>query len=189
MGINVIFSMTNKGAIGNNNELLIKNKYDMKWFKYITDNSICIMGRKTYDSIKAVAKNKDDILPGRICIVVSGTEFANYSELPYVVNNIDDAIDLAYSLKKKHNIQNNDSLKMKSDINIIGGASIINAALSEYNDKIDKVYVTHFDSDEDGDAKIDEQLISTYMGKTYKAIIFMFPDGSGKVAMYTDEQL
>jgi dihydrofolate reductase len=50
-------------------------KEDLQWFKMITTNHICVMGRTTYEDInkRMGDKAKDSVLPSRQCFVVSST--------------------------------------------------------------------------------------------------------------------
>jgi dihydrofolate reductase len=48
---------------------------DLQWFKMITTNQICVMGRTTYEDInkRLGDKAKESVLPSRQCFVVSST--------------------------------------------------------------------------------------------------------------------
>lgn len=46
-----IAAVDNNWGIGRNGDLLVNIPEDKKFFKYITNNSIVIMGRKTWDSL------------------------------------------------------------------------------------------------------------------------------------------
>lgn len=78
MNSSIIVATDANYGIGLNNKLPWKNKVDMKFFRDTTQHSVCIMGRKTYESIKIYVKD-DPIVPllaNRICIVVSSIPFA-----------------------------------------------------------------------------------------------------------------
>ena len=58
-----------------NGEIPWYYKEDFAWFKKITTNQICVMGRATYEDInkRMGDKGKESVLPSRQCFVVSST--------------------------------------------------------------------------------------------------------------------
>lgn len=81
--IKLIVATDNKGGIGKDNQLLWHLPNDLKRFKFITNNHVVIMGRKTFESIGKVlpnrtnvviTRNKDLVLDG--CVMCSSLEEA-----------------------------------------------------------------------------------------------------------------
>lgn|SRR5690606_4736072 len=62
MIISLIACMDDNNAIGYQNKLLFKNKDDIEWFKQHTINKVCIMGRKTYESIGKPLKHRVNVV-------------------------------------------------------------------------------------------------------------------------------
>ena len=120
-------------GIGSKNELLIHIPEDMKFFKQQTDDSVVIMGRKTYDSLP----NKP--LPNRTNIVItSNTSLKStgqtiFSSIEYIKN---------WLFNKR------DATRDNENIYIIGGGEIYKELLP-YCDKVylTKVFKTYENAD------------------------------------------
>ena len=117
-------------AIGKNDQILFHVPDDLKRFKELSMGHPVIMGRKTFESIfKMLGKP----LPGRTNIVV--TRDKNYShEGVIVTNSLEEAVQKAEE-------------ENPAEIHIGGGAEIYKQALP----LVDKLYLTLFDSDREGD--------------------------------------
>lgn len=74
--INAIVASDQNGVIGIGNQLLFRNEYDLLFFKEMTFGRVCVMGRKTYESI-------GKILSGRQTVIITSKP-AEY--LPHVVS-------------------------------------------------------------------------------------------------------
>lgn len=127
--ITIISAMDRNGLIGNGNKLPWNYPEDMKFFKEQTVGSVCVMGRKTYQSIpNGLPKrinyilSKDDYLPMPYGVI--------YSEIEYILARIKFYNDIH-----------------KLDTFIIGGAQIYKLFL-EYADRI---LITHIDREFNGD--------------------------------------
>lgn len=66
--INLIVCADLNGGIGYNGGMLAHIPSELKYFKKLTDNSVCIMGRKTFESI---LKKNGRPLDGRLSIVIT----------------------------------------------------------------------------------------------------------------------
>ena len=109
-------------AIGRNNELLQRLPEDMKFFRSVTLNHTCVMGRKTYESIGRP-------LPHRQNIIL--TRQPHYTaEGCTVVRNIERVLELS------------------PKVFIIGGEQIYRAFLPH----ADTLLLTHLDGSWEGDA-------------------------------------
>ena len=81
--LSIIVAMNDRRVIGNNDELLWHLPSDLRRFRKITEGSVIIMGRKTYESIGRPQPNRANIvlsrekgltIPG--CIIASSFEKA-----------------------------------------------------------------------------------------------------------------
>lgn len=122
--LSLIVCTDNNGAIGINNELPAYIPTDLERFKRITDGHICVMGRKTFDSI--IARNSKP-LPNRLSLVLtqSGDRAHEGSNVMYyrsIDNLIRDIGDLYYD----------------KEVFVCGGESIYKALLPY----VSRVYLT-----------------------------------------------
>lgn len=136
--LNIIVAVDKDGGFGKNGKIPWYYKEDFKHFKKITNNSVCIMGRKTYQEIleKRLKREKiNDIkllpqdyklLPNRECIVISKKLNQKNIVGAKVANNLRSAIE--YSNKKFSN----------KKIFIIGGYRLFVEALPF----VHKIYMT-----------------------------------------------
>lgn len=132
LSLNIIVAYDETHGIGKNNKIPWQPCFseDLKHFKNTTQNSILIMGSRTYQSID----NKHSILHNRMCFVLSST----YEKIN---------IDINYEWSKFHMVNNYDDVitycktKLK-DVNIfiIGGKTLYEKALYDINLK--RIYAT-----------------------------------------------
>lgn len=127
----IVAATTLTGAIGKDNDLIVKSKEDMQFFKDLTMNHVVIMGRKTFDSLPAP-------LEGRINVVVTRKAMEyNRCDVPgnvVFVDSLSDALAL-FSEEEK--------------VFIIGGAEIYAKALE--SDVVDEMFITLFYTNISGD--------------------------------------
>lgn len=71
----IIAAMDKEGGFAKNGEIPWYYSEDFKWFKKLTNNHVCVMGRKTYEDINNRMGDRGfpDVLPNRRCFVVSTT--------------------------------------------------------------------------------------------------------------------
>jgi len=130
MTLSHIAAMSNNRIIGSNNQLPWHIPEDLKFFKNKTKGHICIMGRKTYESMSAP-------LPNRLNIII--TRQSDYAApKAMVAPNLNEAIELAR--KKTH--------EYGDEVFICGGGEIYKQSLG----LVDKIYLTHIYKDFQGDA-------------------------------------
>lgn len=143
----IIAVVSKNNCIGKDNDLLWHLKDDLKRFKSITLNHKMIMGRKCFESLPG-------ILPNRKSIIV--TKNTNYK-----INN--DEVKMCYDLDKFIN----DNKDTEEEIFVIGGGEIYKYFLPYSN----KLYLTHVDSNYDGDVyfpNIDYELYTkTFVSDIY----------------------
>lgn len=106
--ISIISAKSCNNIIGNDNALPWYLPSDLKHFKTLTQGSVVIMGRKTYESIGKP-------LPNRLNVVISSQNNFNAPEGVIVSSGPNEAIKTSRLLCLEHKIEN---------IWIIGGAGI-----------------------------------------------------------------
>ena len=131
MIVSMIAAIANNNVIGKDNKLIWDLPRDMKFFMDSTMNRHIIMGRKNFESIPV----KFRPLKNRVNIIV--TRNSSYrADNCIVVSNILDGINFARQ-------------KGESECFIIGGGQIYQYALDQ--ELVDKLYLTHINSDFEGD--------------------------------------
>ena len=135
---NIVVSVNNNDVIGYNNQLLIESKEDLKRFYQVTSLSknefpnVVIMGYKTWLSIPESKKP----LKYRLNIVLT----KNHQSSIKCSENLIVFSDLQKTFQWL-------SENKTGEIFVIGGASIYEQCLREYNDSLERVYLTRFDND------------------------------------------
>lgn len=148
----------NKLAIGQGNNLLIKLKEDLKFFKSVTSGSVVVMGRKTWFSIPI--KNRP--FQNRINIVLTNdpellkTKKSKSNKLIY--NNV---YFMTFEQFKKYYMQT------QSSVFVIGGGEVFNMFLSSDALKPIKIYLTEIKGLK---LQSDPDTFLTPPDKTYKLI-------------------
>ena len=105
MKITLIAAMDDNLGIGRDGKLPWHNKYDLQHFKYYTEGKVCVMGRKTWDSLPVKP------LPFRTNCVVSKDIYADkHDNSDRVFSSISDCV--------------NHWKNITNELIIIGGASI-----------------------------------------------------------------
>lgn len=121
-----IAAITKDGGMGYQNDLLIKNRYDMLRFRELTKDTVMVMGGKTFRSLPQV-------LPGRIHVVVTRhAEIGEQNPAVHVAPDVDAAFEVAETLARSENRR----------IAVIGGAEIFVQALYRCR----RFYLTTFDA-------------------------------------------
>jgi len=120
--IKIIVSTSNNRVIGKNNSLIWKLPNDLKRFKKLTMYNTVIMGRKTFESIGSLLKNRRNIVI---------TNKKDYSA---------DGCEVVNSLQEALMLCNNNCF-------IIGGGEIYKQSIN----MADKIYLTLIDRDFEGD--------------------------------------
>ena len=110
MRVSLIAAISTNNVIGVKNTLPWHISQDLRWFRMNTMHGICIMGRKTWDSLPKKP------LKHRINIIISRSERENTEEDVYWVTSVRMALDLAQRFNKANTY-------------IIGGSDIFHQAL------------------------------------------------------------
>lgn len=131
MKISLIAAMSKNRVIGVNQSLPWNIPEDLKRFRAITKNHVCIMGRKTFDSVGRP-------LPNRTNIVVTRNPDFSYDGV-VVVPSVEAALEKAKTLIKDPN----------EEVFILGGGEIYRQTIGI----ADKIYLTVIGRDFDGDTK------------------------------------
>ncbi len=121
--VKLIVATDNKGGIGKDNQLLWHLPNDLKRFKFITNNHVVIMGRKTFESIGRV-------LPNRTNVVITRNKDLVFDGC-VMCSSLEEAME-RYAAE---------------DVFIIGGGEIYKQALPF----ADKVYLTKVDTELEAD--------------------------------------
>ena len=137
MKFNIVVSLNNHNLIGENDDLLIHSKKDMRNFQKITTSvkdgeskNILIMGYKTWLSIPESKRPLKD----RYNIVLSLNHTVKEDSNTKLCRSLGEAFDFCKELK--------------GEIFIIGGTQIFNECCKkEYINNLSKIYVTKFDDD------------------------------------------
>ncbi len=124
MIISIIAAIGKNNVIGSEGKLPWRMKADMKRFVSLTKGKTVVMGRKTYESIGKPLKDRTNI------ILTRNSEFT--ADGCTVVNSVDEVFEVVGD---------------RSEIMVIGGASIYKQFLHRAN----KMYLTIIDHNFDGD--------------------------------------
>lgn len=129
--IQLVIATDKNGCIGKKNALPFKLKTDLQNFKHVTLNSVCILGRKTFESLKEPLKNRTMLVCTK---AVTG------------LNLISDKPDIWYTNEPLYWLK---SFQKQKDISIIGGAKIY----ALFAPIVDKIVWTRVDCEiQNGDA-------------------------------------
>jgi dihydrofolate reductase len=140
MRISIVVIITENGAIGKDNALLVRLPDDLKYFKAITMGKPIVMGRKTYDSIGRP-------LPGRMNIVIS-------RQVDLVIAGCTVVASLTDAIKAAGDV---------AEIAIVGGAGIYRQALPLAN----TLYLTQIHASLAGDVFF-PPLVTSQWRETYR---------------------
>lgn len=146
MKIELVASVTNNGFIGNEGDLLYESKADMKWFRDITINHPCLMGRKTYNQILL---KRGQPLTNRHSIVLSNVR-PNVYEKNF--DNVTWVSSLEQAFSMYHDLNLTDKKGNPYPLMVIGGTSVYQQTIS----RASKLHVTKICLDIDGDKKFPE---------------------------------
>ena len=131
--VTIISSMTTNRGIGLNNELIVRSKEDLSYFKKKTMHKPLLMGRKTFESLPGV-------LPGRHHSVIT----SNHELLKNKHMNP----NLYYTNKSvKDYILDFKGLDDGRELCVIGGGEVFTQSL----DYADKINLTVFDIEKEAD--------------------------------------
>ena len=144
MKLSIIACVGKNLELGNNNNLIFHIKEDMKYFKDITLNHIVVMGRKTFQSLPGLLKNRKNIVITRNKNAVFPSEVEVYSSIEEFIEQYKDYND---------------------EIFVIGGASIY----KQFLDFCDKIYLTEVHEEAEADVyfpNFDKSLYNKEIVKT-----------------------
>ena len=151
MKLSIIACVGKNLELGKDNNLIFHIKEDMKYFKEVTLNHIVVMGRKTYESLPGLLKDRKNVVITRNKNIEFPSEVEVYSSIDEFMEHYKDYED---------------------EIFVIGGASIYRQFL-EY---CDKIYLTEVDETRDADVYFpefdknlyDKEIVGTGETKTLK---------------------
>ena len=131
MNLSIIACVGKNLELGKNNNLIFHIKEDMKYFKDVTLNHIVVMGRKTYESLPGLLKDRKNVVITRNKEMMFPNEVEVYSSVEEFMKH--------YS-------------NYKEEIFIIGGASIY----KQFIDYCDTIYLTEVNKTCDADVYFPE---------------------------------
>lgn len=117
--INIVVAVDEGGGFGKAGKIPWNEPEDLKHFKEVTKDSICIMGRRTYEDMVEMRKGKKigkSILPGRECYVLTRDNNADF-EGATIASGLRDVLDKIKDTNQK-------------PIFVIGGEKLFIEALS-----------------------------------------------------------
>lgn len=137
------------GGYAKNGDIPWHYSEDFKWFKSRTANSICVMGRKTYDDInkRLGEAAKDSVLPGRTCYVLTNT----HESLPNAI--------VIKSLSDLNALLDPTDVR---EVYIIGGGQVFSEGIS----KADVVFITVINDTHECDAFFPTKYLLNNFGVT-----------------------
>ena len=136
MKLSIIACVGKNLELGKNNDLIFHIKEDMKYFKEITLNHIVVMGRRTFESLPGILKDRKNVVITRNKNIDLPCEVEIYSSIEEFMDKYKD---------------------YDEEIFVIGGASIY----KQFIDFCDKIYLTEVDKEVDADVyfpKFDKNL-------------------------------
>ena len=150
MKLSIIACVGKNLELGRDNNLVFHIKDDMKYFKEVTLNHIVVMGRKTFESLPGLLKDRKNVV-----ITKSNKEF------PEGVETYSSIEEFMEKYKDYHD-----------EIFVIGGASIY----KQFLDYCDKLYLTEVDKEMDADVyfpefdknNYDKEIVKSGEDKTLK---------------------
>lgn len=131
MKLSIIACVGKKLELGKENNLIFHIKDDMKYFKEVTLNHIVVMGRKTYESLPGLLKDRKNV-------VITRSKNIDFPSEVEVFSSIEEFME------HYKNYQD--------EIFIIGGASIY----KQFLDFCDKIYLTEVNKEVDADVYFPE---------------------------------
>ena len=140
----IVVAMASNRAIGSNNQLLWHLPNDLKYFKKLTMGKPIVMGRKTFESIGR-------ILPGRKNIIITRnqdwlTEWQKMQSQNMQITQENNSELITYSSFEQLLDEERDQEMM-----VIGGGQIYQELLSNYQEYINKIYLTLVKTEFDAD--------------------------------------
>jgi dihydrofolate reductase len=151
--VSAIVAVDDKYGMGKGGTLPWHDPIDMHYFRDVTYNSICIMGRKTYEDINRIRGGKTPLLNDRHCIVV--TETLAHSAVPNA--NVVKSVTGAYNHALYIMSLNGDKYNYNK-IFFLGGPSIYKAALPRLN----KIYLNKLSSSFDCDIFFPVEILTDF---------------------------
>lgn len=141
-----IVAVDARNGIGIGNALPKFPKIDLKWFKHNTVGKVCIVGRKTYESLPPL-KDRHFFV-----ITKDPVTYSDNNDLPSNVSVVS-SLESAVKYGKMHAWENG-----QTEIMLIGGKTIYDASLEEQH--LDELLVTHVMNDFDCNVEVND-LINT----------------------------
>ncbi len=130
MKLSIIACVGKNLELGKENNLIFRIKEDQKYFKEVTLNHIVVMGRKTYESLPGILKNRKNV-------VITKSE-----------NVFPEEVEVYRSIEEFMEVYKD----YRDEIFVIGGASIYR----QFLDFCDKLYLTEVEESADAEVYFPE---------------------------------
>lgn len=137
--ITQIMAQAQNRCIGDKNTIPWRCRADMKHFAANTKGKVCIMGRKTFDSITPPLKNRTVIVVTRDPMTVNAVKEV---EMHATVPSIEEALELA------------STLALDKEIMVVGGATIYQQTM----DVTDRLILSTINTTIEGDTFADWEI-------------------------------
>lgn len=128
--IEMIVAVDKNGGFGKNGKIPWHYPEDFRHFKETTKGAVVIMGRLTYEDLLSYGIKNNEVLPGRICIVVGRGELSTLAHNVLQVDTLLEALNGSTDFPERR-------------VFIIGGERLFREGL-EY---VDVVHMTHINKD------------------------------------------
>lgn len=143
--INLIVAFDKNRVIGKDNKIPWHIPEDLAFFKEITDSSVCLMGRNTWESLP----DKFRPLPNRKNLVIS-QKYKNYpDDFIKTISNLDRFEDVWVAQDVNSALNLARTCWSNKDIFVIGGHQIYKYFLE--NSLVDKMFITEVNASHEGD--------------------------------------
>lgn len=129
-----IVSMDSSRCIGKDGQLPWEHSQDMLYFQGQTLGKICLLGRKTYESLPLLTGTTEHGLRGRHMVVVSTTLNVDQGPHTTVVTSLEEALARVIPALLAS------SQGWHPEVMVLGGEQIFQQIL----DDADRIYLTHF---------------------------------------------
>ena len=144
MKLSIIACVGENLELGKDNDLIFHIKEDMQYFKEITLNHIVVMGRKTFESLPGILKDRKNV-------VITRNKNIKFQDEVEVYSSIEEFMEYYKNYQ--------------DEIFVIGGASIYR----QFLDYCDKIYLTEVHKTVDADVYFPEFDKSLYEKEIVKS--------------------
>lgn len=156
----IIVAVDQEYGIGKDGQIPWHYPDDLKYFKFITKNSVCVMGRKSFEDIYEFATSKGwSVLPHRYLIVLTSQNSDSIkTSTPNCKYPLDDRILIVDSVSHINELVSTGWLQSESTFDKLfycGGKRVYENGVEE---GIDEAYITYVPGTYDCDVKVEKMV-------------------------------